>query len=104
MPHDGFPNGVDVFRRRTTTTTDYIYEAGVGELGQNLSHVLRCVVVFSEFIGQTGVRVDAGIYLGDPGHLFYVGSKIVGTERTIETGYQWASVPNRVPERFCCLA
>ena len=57
MLADSGDNGPDVIRCGTATATDNIQETIGGPVTQLGSNLLRCFIVFTKLVGQSGIRV-----------------------------------------------
>src|SRR5262249_53087214 len=65
LARDRARDGADVLGRGAAAAAHHVDEAGVGELAQQLRHVLRAFVVKAELVGQARVRIGAHQRVGD---------------------------------------
>ncbi len=75
---------LDVGRRRAAAAAHYVYKAGACKILNKFAHLVRRLVVLAEFVGQAGVRISAGVAVGDVGQHFYVGPHFGGSEGTVQ--------------------
>ena len=94
----------DVRRRGAAATAGDVQEAALREFPQDRGGVLRRFVVFAEGIRQPGVRMQAGVHIGDLRQLLDVGPQVLGAERAVQPDRERPRMGNRVPERLGGLA
>jgi len=89
-----------VRRRGAAATAGDIQESAAREFAEERGGVLRRFVVFPEGVRQPGVRVQAGVHIGDLRQLFDIGPQVLGTKRAVQPDRERPRVGNRVPERL----
>src|SRR5690606_37793185 len=97
-------NGLDVGRRGAAAAADDIQEAGGGEFADDLRHVFRRLVIFTEGVGQAGVGVGGYIGIGLAGQLFQVGAQFLWPQGAVQADGNRLGVAYRVPEGLSGLA
>ena len=97
-------NRLDVRRRRAAAAADEIEMSRVRELAEHLGGVLGRFVVFTEGIGQAGVRIHTHVRIGEARQLFDVGPQLFDAERAVQADRDGARVAHRRPERLHRLA
>jgi len=95
---DRFIELPDVIRRRSATAAHHIHETARGEFRHDGGHLFGGFIIFSEFIGQAGVRVSTHARVGDPRKLGDVGPKVGRTQRAVEADHERLRMPHRIPE------
>ena len=96
---------LDMLRRGAAAPSDDVDESRFGEPGDLGSHVSRRVVVLSEFVGQSGIGIDAYVALGDSRQRLDEGAHLLRTERAVEAyGDQVGHMRDGNPEGFGSLA
>ena len=91
-------------RRRAATAADHVDETAVGEFAQLLGHEFRGVVVAAEFVGQSGIGIDADVDRGDGGDFLDVLAQFLDPQRAVETNADRVGVGDGIPERLRGLA
>ena len=81
-----------------------IEEPGLRKLLQDGGRVFRRFVVFAKRIRQPGVRVQAGMNIGDIRQLFDIRPQVLGAKRAVQSDRKWPRMRNRIPERLGGLA
>ena len=76
-PHS-LPQLADMLRGRAATPADDVEKAAARKLFQDPRHVFRRLVVRAEFIGQTGVGMDADMGVGNVGKLLNMAAQVLG--------------------------
>ena len=97
-------NGFNMVGRGAATTAENIDQSGFGKFTDNHRHFIGQLVIFAKLIGQTGIRINADIGIGDAGDFRHIGTHFVSPERAIQTNGKGLGVAQRVPKRFCRLS
>ena len=90
----------DVVGRRPAAAADDVDPVVAGILVEQLSHLLRRLVVLAQCVRKAGIRIAADVHRRDRGQLFNVRPHLAGAESTVDTDSQQRCVGDRVPARF----
>ncbi len=101
---DGGGDRFNVVRRRAAAAADHVDETAAGEFAQVPGHEFRGVVVAAEFVGQSGVGIDADVDRGNGGDFLDVLAQFLDAEGTVETDADRVGVGDGIPERLRRLA
>ena len=77
-----------------------VEQAVLGPFTQRRGHLLRRLVVSTQLVGQTGIRVGRHGQVGDPRQDVEVLAQLLRAERAVEADDQWLRVTDAVPERL----
>ena len=69
--------------RGAAAPTENIQKSSFEKFINDGGHFFRRLIIFAKFIGQTRIRVDADMGVGNPRHFGDIGAHIRGAERTI---------------------
>ena len=94
----------NVSRRRSAASADHVDHAAPREVLDHIAHGLGRFVVFAEFIGQAGVRMDADEGRGNSGKFLDVGAQRGSAQGAVESGEKRLGMGDRVPEGGAGLA
>ena len=72
MLADSGDNGPDVIRCGTATATDNIQETIGGPVTQLGSNLLRCLIVFTKLVGQSGIRMGRNVCIRNARQFLYI--------------------------------
>ena len=75
---DGLGDTGNVFGRRAATAADQVDQALSSEVADGPGHRRGVLLVLSEGVGETRIRVDARADVGDAGEFGHIGSKLLG--------------------------
>jgi hypothetical protein len=101
---DGFGDRPDVGGRRAAAAAGDVDQPLPGEAAHEGGHLLGCLVVPPELVGEAGVRVGADGQAREPAQVLDVLAKLLGAERAVEAHHDGPRVGHRVPERADRLA
>ena len=89
-----------MLRRGAATTAENIDQPGFGKFTDNHRHFIGQLIIFAKLIGQTGIRINADIGIGNAGDFRHIGTHFVSPERAIQANGKGLGVAQRVPKRF----
>ena len=94
----------DVLRRRAAAAAGQIQQPLPRHRFQRGRHLLRRLGVFAQFVGQTGVGVDAHGQFGDPRQFAHVRMQLGRAQRAVQADGGHGRMPDGVVEGFHGLA
>ena len=97
-------NGADVVGRRAAAAADQVQVAMVREIAEHAGGVFRRLVVFTEGIRQSGVRIHADIGVREARQLLDVGPQLFDAQRAVQADGDRPRMAHRGPEGFHRLA
>src|SRR3546814_17092577 len=74
--------------RGAAAATDDVDEAGLGELADDQSGVLRQLIVFAERVRQAGIRIAGDEGVGELRQLGDIRAHVLAAERTVQPDRQ----------------
>ena len=99
-----FGNGLNVLRARTTAATDNVEETVASETFDDVGHFFGRLIIFAQFVRQTGVGVCAYIGVSFVGQFFYVRTQGIRTQSAVQSNRDGPGMGDRIPEGFGSLA
>ena len=90
---------------RSATASSYdVHQSFIDEMGNLQRHRLGCLVVESQFIGQSGIRIGADIIRCPRCQLPKVGQHLLSTKRTIQSNREYWISTDTGKEGIECLS
>ncbi len=100
----GLGDGGDVGGGSATTSACEVEPTFGGESPHHLGHVFGSVVIFAEFVGESGVGIADGGEVGEMGEFFDVGPHLVDAECAVDSDGSEGGVRDGGPKGFEILA
>jgi hypothetical protein len=92
---NGIRNGLNVGRAGTAATTDHVDQSSLGELLDQRSHILRCLIILSEGIRETSIRVAGDEARGSVGETLNEGTHLLSSKCTVKSDAKRVGMQDR---------